>query len=109
MAGDRFGREKRWRATAIQDAGAFAGMLGWCGASWNAPTLGALRGRMMAEGSEKGKVELRRWARAKAVSRLRLATAVQDAFEFAMPRRLARRSGQTGACGGPILFNGAFC
>ena len=38
-----------------------------------------------------------------------VALGVHDAFGFAIPRRLAHRSGQAGPCGGPILFKDAFC
>ena len=40
LAVDRRGREKRWRATALQDAGAFTGAVEWRGGSGNAPVLG---------------------------------------------------------------------
>jgi len=34
-----FGVQKRWRATAVQDAGAFTVTFGWREASWSAPAL----------------------------------------------------------------------
>ena len=55
---DRCGREKRWRATAFQDAGAFAER--WDGAQRRGMLLpsGALRGKMPVMGSEKGKAAI---------------------------------------------------
>ena len=51
---DRAGREKRWRATAIQDAGACAGAVEWRGGSGNAPVLGRFEedGMVVGDGGQ---------------------------------------------------------
>ena len=60
---NRCGREKRWRATAFQDAGAFTGYLAGAERLGMCLLSGILRSSMVAGGSEKGNAELRRWAR----------------------------------------------
>ena len=61
---DRTGREKRWRATAIQDAGAFAGAVEWRGGSGNSPVLGRFEEDGMVGGtvgSQRVKADLQAW------------------------------------------------
>ena len=55
---DPCGREKRWRATAFQDAGAFTGRRDGAQRRGMRLPAGALRGRRVAGGSEKGKVAM---------------------------------------------------